>query len=192
MTDYKIILGAVAAGVGIVGYAWYLRDVLRGRTKPHIFSWIVWSIFETISFFAQISKGGGAGTWVSAASALCSISIVIFAFRNSDKQIKPLDVVAFSGAIVGIALWRLTGNPLTAVILISISDALGFVPTFRKSFHKPHDETLIEYSLSTIKWILGILALSSRNLTTALYPASLILTNSVFVIMSLVRRKQLR
>lgn len=191
MTDYKTILGIIAIVIGFLAYLPYILDVVRGTTKPHIFSWIVWGLLETIAFFAQIKGGGGAGTWVTGFSAVMVLLVMVMAFRSSDKEIKTLDVICFIGAIVGIVLWRLTGNPLTAVILVSLADALGFVPTFRKSYRRPYEETLTEYGLSSLKWIVGIFALQSLTLTTALYPASLIFTNTLFVIMSVIRRKQL-
>ncbi len=189
MFDYKVVLAGIAIVIGLAGYVPYLRDVLRRTTKPHIFSWIVWGLLEAIAFFAQLVKGGGAGAWATAASAVVAIFITIMAFRNSDKQIRPLDWLAFGGALIGVALWAATDNPLLAVICVAIADALGFVPTFRKAFYKPYEETLIEYALSALKWIITIPALGALNLTTWLYPASLIVTNSVFVTMVLVRRK---
>ena len=115
---------------------------------------------------------------------------MVLAFREKDKQIKIFDWIALSGAFIGIALWRITNDPLLAVISVTIADALGFAPTFRKAFHKPQEETLIEYALSAVKWIIAIPALGALTLTTWLYPASLIVTNALFVTMVLIRRRQ--
>ena len=71
------------------------------------------------------------------------------------------------------------------------ADACGFIPTFRKAFHKPHEETLMEYALSVVKFTIALFALESFNLTTWLYPASLVLTNGLFVAMLLGRRRSL-
>ena len=190
--SYKIILGIVAIVVGFIGYAPYVYNVLKRQTKPHTFSWLAWGILETTAFFAQAKKGGGAGTWATGVSALTVFFIAGVALVRKDTEIKKIDWVVFAGAIIGIALWAVTNNPLTAVILVTLSDALAFVPTFRKSYNKPGQETLLQYFLASLKWFISILALQSFSLTTWLYPASLIITNSAFVIMSLVRRKQLK
>ena len=68
--DPKTILGLVAALVGFIGYVPYYRDVLRGLTKPHPFSWIGFSLMLGITFFAQEATGAGPGSWVTAISAL--------------------------------------------------------------------------------------------------------------------------
>ena len=190
MLDYRIILGVVATVIGFIGYLPYIRDVLRGKTKPHAFSWFVWGTLEAVAFVAQLTSGGGAGAWATGMSSAISFVIVVLAFREKDKQIKIFDWIALSGAFIGIALWRITNDPLLAVISVTIADALGFAPTFRKAFHKPQEETLIEYALSAVKWIIAIPALGALTLTTWLYPASLIVTNALFVTMVLIRRRQ--
>ncbi len=191
MNDYKVVLGVLAVAIGLIGYVPYIRDVLRGRTNPHVFSWFLWALLEGIAFFAQLAKGGGAGTWVTATSAVIALFVAIMALRRKDKQVVLFDWIALSGAIVGIILWQTTNNPLLAVIFVTAADALAFVPTFRKSFNRPNEETLTEYGLTTVKWTLGILALGSLNPTTWLYPTSLIVTNGLFVVMSLIRRHQI-
>ena len=188
MTDHAIVLSVAASVIGFFGYVPYIRDTLKGTTKPHVLSWLGWGALEVIAFFAQLTKGAGPGAWVTGASALIVIAIAVLAVRNHDTQIHPFDSVAFIGAIIGAVLWAITSNPLLAVISVSVADALAFLPTFRKAYAKPHEETLSEFGLSAIKWAITIPALQSFNLTTALYPASLVCTNSLFVVMVLVRR----
>lgn len=191
MTDYKIILGILAVVIGFMGYVPYLRDMLKGATKPHVFSWVVWAILEAIAFAAQISSHAGAGAWVTGASMLVAIFVALYAIQYHRSTIRSIDVVAFCGALIGIVLWKLTSNPLAAVILVTASDALAFAPTFRKSYYEPNTETLFEYGMASLKFIVALFALQSFVLTNWLYPASLILTNGAFVVMSLVRRKKL-
>lgn len=189
--DYKIFLGGLAIIVGLVGYAPYLRDLFKRKTRPHAFSWFAWGVLETTAFFAQISKGAGWGALITAFSAVVALFVAGVAFKRKDTEIKKVDWVALGGALIGIILWRLTHNPLLAVIFVTIADALAFIPTFRKSYHHPHQETLIEYALSAIKWSIALFALQSFNLTTWLYPASLIITNSSFTLMSWYRRRKI-
>lgn len=189
MTDYKIAFGVLATAIGFVGFLPYLRDMFRGKTKPHAFSWLAWGTLETIAFFAQVVEGGGTGTWVTGISAAICLFIAAFALVKKDKEISLFDWVALSGALIGIILWRLTDDPLLAVICVTAADAFGFLPTFRKEFRRPGGETLIEYGASVAKWIVGIFALQSYSLAAWLYPASLILSNGAFVVMALARRR---
>lgn len=192
LNDYKLILGGLAVVIAFIGYFFYIRDIVRGKTKPHAFSWLMWGLLEAVAFFAQIAKDGGAGSWVTGAGALIAIGVSIVGFVQKEKDIKFVDWLALSGGLIGIVLWQVTSNPLLAVISVTVADAVAFVPTFRKGYHKPQEETLIEYALSSVKWGIGIFALQSLNLTTWLYPASLIITNGSFVVMAAIRRRQLQ
>ncbi len=89
MTDYKTILGIIAIVIGFIGYVPYLRDMFRGTTKPHPFSWLVWATLEIIAFAAQIATGAGSGAWVTGASATVALFVTIYAFRKKDVTIPP-------------------------------------------------------------------------------------------------------
>ena len=187
--EYKIILGIVAVAVGLISYAVYFRSIFYGRTKPHMFSWLVWGLLEGTAFFAQLSSGGGSGAWVTGATAALCFVVFAAALKKGEKQITRLDWYSLLGAFLGLALWGVTSNPLIAVIIVSATDFLGFVPTFRKSYHKPHEEAAMLYFLSIVKLVFALFALESFNPTTAIYPATLVLTNAAFVAVLLVRRR---
>jgi hypothetical protein len=188
---YKEIFGALAVIVGILGFYPYIRDVYKGKTKPHLFSWILWGILETTAFFATLSKGAGPGAWVLGFSALVVWFIAFKALTSGEKNIVLIDWIGFVGAILGITMWIVTKDPFASAIIITITDALAYVPTYRKGYQRPNEETLAEYVASFLKQGLGLVALNSYNLVTVLYPASLVVTNLTFTIMVWMRRKHL-
>lgn len=187
----KEILGALAVLIGFIGYIPYVRNTFSGVTKPHFFSWLLWAVIETIAFFAQISKGGGAGSWVLGFSALVAYVVAAKAFLNKDKNITKLDWFGFIGAAIGIIAWQLTKDATAAIVIVTFVDFLAFLPTYRKAFQRPNEETVFEFFTSTVKHIMGIFALQAYSLATWLYPASLVVTNGAFTVMVLMRRKAL-
>ena len=58
---YKDILSAVAITLTFVAFYPYLRGIVRGTTKPHVFSWIIWGSTTFVVFLAQLQAGGGVG-----------------------------------------------------------------------------------------------------------------------------------
>lgn len=189
MGDYHVTLGLLAVGIGLVGYVPYYRDIFRGTTKPHPFSWLGFGLLNGLVFFAQIAKGGGAGAWTTAVSAVAIGGIVVLAFQRGEKNITVFDWICFAGAIAGAMLWLVTNDPLNAVMVITIADLLAFAPTFRKSYLRPHEETLTLFALSTAKYGISVCALTQINWTTALFPAVLALANGAIVGLILIRRK---
>lgn len=188
MSDYKTLFGVVTVLIGLVSYSFYFRGIFRGKTKPDAYSWLIWGFLATIIFFAQVTKGGGAGTWATALTAVVCLLIAVIAFSRDDGHIKVIDKISLVGASVGIGLWYYTKNPLFAVLLAIMVGALGFVPTFRKAFSKPHEETAITYFLNAFKFAIALLALTSINPVTVLYPVAMVAMNGSLVTMLFFRR----
>lgn len=175
--------------VGTISYIPYFRDIFKGRTKPHAFSWLVWAALSGIIFFAQIAEGGGIGSLITGFTASMCLVIGLLAIKYGDWDIKIIDWLSLGGAIIAMISWLITTKPLAAVFLVVITEVLGFIPTFRKTFYKPKEETLITFLLSAVKHNFTLAALENFNLTTALQPIFLILANVLFVIMIIWRRK---
>ncbi len=191
MYDYQIALGAIASGIGILAFVPYFRDIIRGTTKPHPFSWLVWGLIHVIAFFAQVSSGGGAGTWLTASVAIGCLVIAALSFFRGKDGIVALDWWCLIGALLGVVLWQVTNNPFTAIIFVILTDALACVPTFRKGYLKPNEETVLTYGIGVLANILALFAFESINPTTVLYPIFIVVINIALVAMLLIRRKQL-
>ena len=192
MDTFKIVLGSLASIIALGSYLPYFRDIFKASTKPHAFSWLIWTLLDVIAFAAQVVEKGGAGTWVTGVSAVFCFAIFILALKKGEKKFVLFDWISLAGALLALLLWLLTNDPTLSVILVTITDAIGYLPTFRKGYLKPYEETLILFGLSAVKFVFGIMALETFTLATWLYPASLVLTNTVFVVMVLIRRKQVR
>lgn len=184
-------LGLLAITIGFIGYIPYFRTILNGKTKPHAFTWLVWGVLTGIAFAGQIAGSGGAGAWVTGFTALISFIIFGFALFRGVKDFPLTDWLCLLGCVIAIALWLVTKDPLTAVILITVIDAVAFIPTIRKSYSAPNSEPIFTYALSGLKFLIGIVALERLSVITVLYPASLVLANGAFVLMLLVQRKRL-
>lgn len=185
------IFGAMAFLVGLYGSGKYIVSILRHRTRPHLFTWAVWGLLSVIGFFAQLHDKAGPGAWALGITALCTIVICLLCFPYGEKSVTTGDKISLALSLTAILPWILTKDPLGSVILISLIDIVAFYPTFRKSWHKPHEEYLTGYNLANVKFILSFFAMQAFTINTLLYPAVIILTNAAFVLMCLIRRRQL-
>lgn len=192
MFSMNEILGIIAIILGIIGVVPYIKSIISGQTKPHIFTWFIWGLLTAIAFFAQWSEGAGTGAWVTGMSAAACITIFFMALKNNEHNITKSDTVTFTVALLILPLWYYTGNALYAIILVTIIDSLGFYPTFRKSYSKPYEEHFLLYTTGAIKFFISLFIMDSFNLTTTLYPISLVVLNTLFVIMLYWRRNIIR
>lgn len=183
------LLGITAVIIGLWGYFFYVKGILKGGVKPHAFTWFVWGLLTSIAFFAQLAGGGGPGSWVTGATALMSFVFTLVGLGASSRvYIERSDWIFFIASLAAIPVWYFSGNPLWSVILITIIDAVAFAPTFRKAYSHPDTENVYTFLFSGIKFVFGIAALSTFSITTVLYPASLVLANGLFVLMVLWRQ----
>jgi hypothetical protein len=184
----KEIIGLITVVLAFVGIVPYIVDIFRGKTKPHIFTWTVWALVTILAFFGQWQKGGGAGSWTTGVTGLLTIFIAIISIKYGSRDITKSDIIIFVTALIAIIPWLLTSDPTLSIIILTIVNTLAFIPTIRKTIKDPESETFSSYVIHTFRHSLSILALSSYNLATFLYPAVVALSNLTVVIIILKSR----
>ena len=190
---YKEILSALAIAITFIAFIPYITSILKNKTQPHAFSWIVWGSITFIIFLAQLADGGGAGAWPIGVSGIITLFVAFLAYKKkSDHMIVKKDWVFFILAMSAIPLWYITDNPLWAVIILTTIDLLGFFPTFRKAYNYPGEEQLTFYILITIRNLVATVALEHYSLTTMLFPLATALACFLFILMVIYRRVTMR
>lgn len=168
----------------------YIRSILRGTTKPHLFSWVVWGITTTIVFFAQLEAKGGMGAWPIGISGAITIYIGLLAFQKSSEiTITRADWLFFVAALSSLPFWYFTSDPFWAVLLLTIIDLLGFGPMVRKAYSFPYEENIPFILLFFFRNIFALLALEQYSLTTTMFPLSICIVCFFLVLLIWYRRK---
>ncbi len=189
---YKELLSAIAIGLTIFAYYPYIRSIIQGKTKPHVFSWVIWGTSTCIVFLAQLADKGGAGAWVIGFSGIISIYVAFLAYiKRSDSTITRMDRLFFIVAMTSLPIWYLTSDPLWAVLILTTVDVLGFAPTFRRSYISPFEEQLMFYVIMAGRNLVVISALENYSLTTVLFPATIAVVALIFSLMVAYRRRVL-
>lgn len=186
--DSKELLGAVAVLLTVLAYIPYFRSLVTRRTKPHLFSWIIWAVLAGILCVAQYVKGAGAGCWMLGFTALMCAIISVFAIFRGEKRITTTDWIAFIGGFLAIVPWYLTHDPLWTVVIACIIDLIACYPTLRKSYAKPWEESGLSYGLQCVRAVFAWAALENYSLVTVLPPIALIISNGLLTSMLLWRR----
>ncbi|MBV1915306.1 MAG: hypothetical protein KUG72_07970 [Pseudomonadales bacterium] len=169
----KLVFSAIAILLTFVAFVPYIRSVLAGITKPHLFSWVIWGTTTDIVFFAQLEAKGGIGAWPIGVSGAITTFIAALAFvKRSDISITSADWLFFLLALASLPLWYFTANPLWAVVVLTLVDLLGFGPTIRKAYDFPHEENIPFFLLFMARNAFAILALEYYSVATILFPLS--------------------
>ena len=169
---YKEILSGAAIVLTLMAFIPYIRAILSGTVKPHVFSWVIWGAITFLVFLAQLEVKGGAGAWPIGVSGSITIFIAFLAYlKRADVTITKTDWLFFITALSSLPLWYLTADPLWAVVLLTTVDVIGFGPTIRKAYHFPYSESLLFFGLFTVRNLLVMMAFENYSVTTLLFPA---------------------
>ncbi len=178
--------------MGFSTFAPYFVGMAKGTARPHIFSWITWSLVTGIGFVVSLSHGGGAGALIFGMQSLLCMVVAIYAVFKGEKRITTLDRVAFGSALAVTLMYVVTQQAVLAAFLATMIDLLGYIPTFRKSYTLPNDEPVLTYTFSGMSFLFSLFALQEWSFTTAFYPFVLIFSNASLVAFLLIRRRALQ
>jgi hypothetical protein len=188
----KPYLGGIALCLGFIAYAIYISGILTNKTKPHAFSWLLWTLTTATVYIAQVSKGGGAGSWSTGFTCIVCLAIGIISLFKYDKAYTLPDMLFIGIALLALLPWFFTKDPTTSVIIIASIDVIGYGPTLRKCFYYPHEEASASFGLNSAKHTFALLALQHYMVATWIYPASQIFMNGLVVSLIAIRKKQLK
>lgn len=184
---------AIAIALTIVAFYPFIRAILKGKSRPHVFSWFIWAGVTFTVATAQFAGGAGVGSWPLALSGLLTGGVALLALsRSADTSIYRSDWLFLALAFTALPLWWLTADPLSAVLILTSVDLLGFGPSIRKAWALPHEENALFFTVGAIRNCFVILALEQYSWTTALFPAAVGAACLLFVAFILWRRCTLR
>jgi hypothetical protein len=186
----KPYLATIAILLTFLSFIPYIAAILRNKTKPHAFSWVIWSVSTITVFIAQVYSGAGVGALSLGLSGLITLIIAILAYcKKSNDVITKMDWIFLCIALFAIPLWFFTADPLYSVIILTGVDLIGYLPTFKKSYRKPFEESAMVFFIMLISSAFSLAALENYSLTTMIFQTALIIGNALLIVMILVRRR---
>ena len=176
MLQYIVIIGAV---VQLIGIYYYIRETIRGNTKPNRVSWLMWSIAPMIGAAAALSDGVRWAVLPVFMAGFGPFLVFIASFVNSKSYWKLEKYDYFYGALSVLALvfWWITKEPLVAIFLAIASDGFAAAPTFIKSWKAPESESAVAYTTGVFNALTGFFALKTFGLSEIAFPIYLVLLN---------------
>lgn len=185
----KTIFLVLSVLITLVAVVPYLRDILKGTTKPNLVSWITWSLLTGVATIAEFAAGEHVAAIFTGAACVETLAVVVFGLGKGFVKYTAFDVWCQVGALVGFALWWLFNSPAVAVMAAVTIDLIGALPTMRHSWLAPHEETWQTFALSGLGGCFALLALSSYNWTSLPYAVYIVLANVLMTGIILSREK---
>lgn len=188
--NLKVVLAILSSLVVIgLGLGPYLRDMFLKKTKPHAYTWLIWSITQGTAVAGLWYGHGGWGAMTLAIGTLFVFLVFLLSFKYGTRNITKSDTVILIAALLAIVVWWQLRNPLLAVIMVSVIDVIGYTPSLRKSFQEPWTETITSWVAFSVANILSMLALTEYNFLTLTYLLAITIANVTLITICLVRRR---
>ncbi|HLB66808.1 MAG TPA: hypothetical protein VJJ78_04440 [Candidatus Saccharimonadales bacterium] len=180
---FLVLAGAVTIGSVVP----YIRNIIKGTTKPNIVSWITWTMLTGVATIAEIAAGEYRTAIFTGTAVIETLLIVLLGIKYGHTKYTAFDVVCQAGALFGFVLWAIFNSPAAAVIFAVTIDLVGALPTIRHSWLKPGEETWITYGMAGLGGLLAIFALTEFNWTSLTYAVYVVFINCLLSIILVTR-----
>jgi hypothetical protein len=191
MTIPKILLFLSVAS-NLTAYGIYFSLILRNKIKPHAITYLVWSIILSLNFFIQLSSGVGISSILLATNLTGCFIIFILCLTKGLMIYDKIDWLCFFLAIVTVILWLVTKTPIYSVILSCVIDLLALLPSYRKSFNKPNEDSALTFFISGAEYLLSLPSYGVFSFLILLYPVCVLTLDFSYSAMIVIRRIQLK
>ncbi|MFA6553064.1 MAG: hypothetical protein WCT27_01405 [Patescibacteria group bacterium] len=187
MLHYLVFLGAA---VSLFGTFSYIRDTLKGITKPNRVSWLLWSITPLIGAAAAFADGirWAALPIFMAGFGPILVFIASFVNKNSYWKLGKHDYICGVLSVLALVLWGITNNPTLAIIFAIAGDAFAAIPTLQKSWTHPETESGIVYVTALFNVMTSFAAMKIWSLSEIAFPIYLIFIN-ISLLFAVYRKK---
>lgn len=173
----------LGTAIGALGTAVYLRDTLRGTTRPNRVTWLLWAFAPLLAAGVEFDDGVGLRTLPTFMVGFMPLLVFIGSFHNPAAvwKIRRIDYACGVMSVVGTIVWLVTGNGTLAISAAIAADFLAGVPTLMKSWTHPETETVYSYAGAVISMAILLLTITHWTFEEAAFPIFIVSVASVEV-----------
>jgi hypothetical protein len=185
------VLGVAAAVLSLIDPLPYVRDVLRGRTRPHRATWLIWSALGATAFASQLADGAGWSLAMVGVQTVSMTLVLLLSVRFGMGGLGRCDIGLVALAGLGIVGWAIADEPVIATICVVAADLAAVGLMVPKTWRDPWSETLSTYVLASASGALSAAAVGALDASLILYPAYFAVANGATALLIAARRSSL-
>ncbi len=188
MWQYLVFAGAF---IQLAGVSFYVKDTIRGKSKPNRMTWLLWAAAPLIAAAAAFADGVGWAALPVFMSGFGPFLVLLASFINPNSywRLHTFDYICGVCSALALILWALTAEPIVAIIFAILSDGLAVVPTLIKSWKYPETETGIAYVMSLLAVLTSFAAVKTWSFSAIAFPIYLVV--AILVLIFAIYRKRI-
>ncbi len=190
MISYLPYLVFVGAVIQLIGIYPYIKETVRGDTKPNRMSWLMWSLAPLIATAAALTNGVGWAVLPVFMSGFAPLLVFIASFinKNSYWKLERFDYICGACSLLALVLWGITKEPVVAIVFAIASDGFAAVPTLIKSWKYPETETITPFTTGVLNSLTSFAAIKAWTFSAYAFPVYLVFIN-LSISFAIYRRK---
>jgi hypothetical protein len=174
----------VAAAASVIAALLYIRSMFKNNTKPNKITWLMWAVAPLIGTAAEVYNGVGWAALPVFMAGFCPLLVFLASLFIKKARWKLSKIDYLCGALSGLALavWYITMNADSGIVLAIASDALAAAPTIRKAWGNPETESVWPYLIGVFSPLTSFAAASIWSFGEIAFPAYLVVINVLLVL----------
>jgi len=137
----------------------YTKSMLAGKAKPHkVTRLIVW-LASIAGGLGVIHSSNTAGIIFAAIFFARASYLLVMSLIYGTGGASRLDKSCLLIGILALVAYVITGNGLLAISFGILSDLIGYIPTFAKTWHQPKSEDPLFFGIESLASLLAIFAI---------------------------------
>jgi hypothetical protein len=189
MTEIVPVLGVLAGVIGVADTIPYVRDTLRGSTRPHRGTWLIWGVLAVVVCLSQGADGASWSLILAASQAVLTSVIFVLAIRRGQGGASATELVMIAVAGAGVIGWILADEPIVATACVVAADLIGTAMMMPKTYRDPESETLVTFALASLAGALAAGAVGVLDVSLLLYPIYYCVANAAVALVIHQRRR---
>lgn len=178
--EWLVFVGAFVQLAGIISY---IKETLRGNTKPNKVTWLMWAVAPLIATFAALADGVSWSVLPVFMAGFGPLLVFISSFmnRNAYWKLERFDYLCGLCSLLALALWGITHEPAVAIVFAIASDGFAAVPTLMKLWTYPKTETVSPFVAGLFSAFTSLAAIQIWSFSAYAFPAYLVVINSSLI-----------
>lgn len=177
--DIKVVFSGLAGILFLLAFVPYVGAILRGETKPVKATWIIWVGLDCITLAGMYTAGAVNGQILGAVTG--GLSVVFLSFKYGESGWTSLEKFCLAGAVAGLILWKVSGDPVVGMVSSLSVTFLGSFPTFVSAWKDPSREDKTAWTMMWISCMCAMIAIPHWTLQDVAQPTTFFIIESIMV-----------
>jgi hypothetical protein len=171
----SVIIGLITPIVSIV-------SILQNKFRPQRTTYFLVLLINCLFVGTLISQHDRNGLFTALVELFGCGIIFILSIKKGMGGTTRFDIFIVILALISLTVWQLTQDPLLGLIMSIITDVIGFIPTYIKTWKYPKTEDWRISGLTVLAVIFVCLSIEDYNLATLLFPLYILFLNGSLVL----------